>query len=316
MNKTVNTIFIVVLICYVSIMAANAETQSMDKIDEEKIDFNLNGVEGSWKFSQLRGQVALVFFGYMHCPDICPTTLQTISDTLNKLDSKSLKQVKGLFISLDPDRDTIDNLEKFTAHFHENIIPLTGSNEDVKKVANDMGVLYKKSHQKQSNYSIDHSSLLFLINQSGKLEQALAAHAVPSDYLVEQIQSLIKKQNEQIVIIDPWIRYTFAEAPVYSAYLQIVNHSAKTINLKSVSSEYFDHIMMHETIVENNIMSMVHLTSTEITPGGMLEFKPLGKHLMLSGRKQSLEEILGVPITLHFDSFSRQVDFLIKHNKQ
>ncbi|MCP4295550.1 MAG: SCO family protein, partial [Proteobacteria bacterium] len=97
-------------------------------------DFTLQSKMGPVTLSELRGKVVLLFFGYTSCPNVCPVSLNTMTLTFNKMTPLELEGVQALFISLDPDRDTLEMLKTYVEYFHPKILGVTAKMEQVKKV--------------------------------------------------------------------------------------------------------------------------------------------------------------------------------------
>jgi protein SCO1/2 len=113
----------------------------------------------------LAGAPTLVFFGYTHCPDVCPTTLDAISQTLKALGPD--KPVKALFITLDPARDTPSVMKDYLSSFDPRIIGLTGSQAAVDQVAHEYRVYAKKVPTGGGDYSVDHTGVVYLMDAHG-----------------------------------------------------------------------------------------------------------------------------------------------------
>jgi protein SCO1/2 len=117
-----------------------------------------------------RGRYMLVFFGFTHCPDVCPAELQVMADTLNELGPKASEFVP-VFITLDPERDTPEAVGAYVKNFGANFIGLTGSPEEIAEVAKAYRVSFSKFYPNgqddNTNYSIDHSTLLYLMDKNG-----------------------------------------------------------------------------------------------------------------------------------------------------
>jgi protein SCO1/2 len=115
-----------------------------------------------------RGRDMLVFFGFTHCPDICPAELQVIAEALDRLDDKAGKVVP-VFISLDPERDTPEIMAAFVKSFGPNFVGLTGSPEAIAAAAKAYRIAYTKVENKASpkDYSVDHSALVYLMDPDG-----------------------------------------------------------------------------------------------------------------------------------------------------
>ena len=118
--------------------------------------------------ADFRGKVMLVYFGFTHCPDICPTDLMAIAGALNALGAQA-DQVQALFITLDPQRDTQALLSTYVDAFHDNLIGLTGSERDIRRVAHAYKVYFNKVPGKtDDDYAIDHSAYIYLMDRDGK----------------------------------------------------------------------------------------------------------------------------------------------------
>jgi protein SCO1/2 len=135
-------------------------------------DFLLTDQDGN-KFSSesLKGSYSMIYFGFTYCPDICPTALEIIANTLGDL-AKYNTSVNAVFITIDPERDNAPLLKKFLGHFHPKIIGLTGTPEEIKDVAHKFKVYYALDHSeksdKSSDYMINHSSFIYLMDENGK----------------------------------------------------------------------------------------------------------------------------------------------------
>ena len=112
-----------------------------------------------------RGKWLLIFFGYTHCPDVCPTTLSNLADALAEL-GKAADRVQVLFVTLDPERDTPKALLDYTAAFDSRIIGLTGSPEEIAATATAYHVKYAKTQQ-GDDYYVDHSALIHVLRPDG-----------------------------------------------------------------------------------------------------------------------------------------------------
>jgi protein SCO1 len=115
-----------------------------------------------------RGRWMLVYFGYTHCPDVCPTTLLSVAKTLEKLGPLA-DNLQPIFVTLDPDRDTPEVLGEFTKAFDSRIIGLTGKVSEIAAVAKDYRVFFKKVKSNDGNdYFIEHSSYIYVMDPNGR----------------------------------------------------------------------------------------------------------------------------------------------------
>jgi protein SCO1 len=118
--------------------------------------------------ADFRGRLVILYFGYTHCPDVCPTELQTISLALDALGPAS-ELVQPLFITLDPSRDTQARLAEFAGSFHPRLIGLTGELADIRKVALAYKVFFARSaHPLRNGYAVDHTGFIYLVDSDGQ----------------------------------------------------------------------------------------------------------------------------------------------------
>jgi protein SCO1/2 len=159
-------------------------------------DFTLNSADGPLSLNELRGKVVLLFFGYTSCPDVCPLSLSTIDRVFSKMTPEELKRVQALFISLDPEKDTLEKLKKYTGYFHPNIVGVTEKLEVVAKVAEQYGFNYKKKIVPNSalGYVIAHPADIFVVGPDGKLRNTFP-HNADTKPLLNRIRSLLNAER-------------------------------------------------------------------------------------------------------------------------
>lgn len=114
------------------------------------------------------GQYQLVYFGFTHCPDICPTSLLLMDSALKGLGEKA-KKVTPIFITLDPERDTPEAVGQYVSHFNDRMVGLSGTPEQVARAAEAFKVYYRKVEDPQSamGYVVDHSGFMYLMGPDG-----------------------------------------------------------------------------------------------------------------------------------------------------
>jgi cytochrome oxidase Cu insertion factor (SCO1/SenC/PrrC family) len=114
------------------------------------------------------GKLLLIYFGFTYCSDICPTDLQAIAIALDKLGPMS-EAVQPLFITVDPEKDTPEQLKAYVALFHPRLIGLTGDPTQIRKVAGEFKVYFAKTEpSKKTNPNVDHSGFIFLVDAGGR----------------------------------------------------------------------------------------------------------------------------------------------------
>ena len=148
-----------------------------------------------------RGSYLLIFFGYTHCPDICPTALTIIGNVMRQLGPKSQK-VQPLFITLDPERDSYQVLAEYVAYFHPRLIGLTGNADQIEKVAKTYFVrsqtyvpdttLDQTTNRADENYLLDHTAAIYLLGTNGN-GLALFQHGTPAGEIVDTILRFIAR---------------------------------------------------------------------------------------------------------------------------
>jgi len=139
-------------------------------------DFVLNSDSGEVRLQDLRGQLVLMYFGFTSCPDVCPTALSTIAASMRQLSPDLEAQIQPLFVSVDPDRDTLDNLAKYSAYFHPRMLGVTGDIETLDQLVKNYGAYYRHIPLENSalDYTVDHTSRVYLIGRQGELISTIA----------------------------------------------------------------------------------------------------------------------------------------------
>ena len=133
-------------------------------------DFTLTGQDGQKvTLGEFKGKVVFMFFGYTHCPDICPVTLSTLNSAMNEL-GKDKDMVQVLFVTVDPERDNQSELKKYVTFFNKDFIGLTGTPEEIKNVSDSYHAFYiKEQTGPDSGYLMGHTSSVYLINPDGRI---------------------------------------------------------------------------------------------------------------------------------------------------
>ena len=133
--------------------------------------FALLRSDGSpWTQADLEGKWTLMFFGFTHCPDVCPTTLATFAQVERALGSKpDTPPVAFAFVSVDPERDTPAVVGEYARYFSPAIVALTGEAEALARFTRELGIVYMKSPLQDGDYTIDHSAAIVLIDPQGRL---------------------------------------------------------------------------------------------------------------------------------------------------
>lgn len=139
--------------------------------------FSLQSVKGSVSEKDFAGRYQLIYFGYTHCPDVCPTTLLLVQNVLRAMGDKS-KQIAPIFITVDPARDTPKVMAAYAAHFGTTMVGLSGTPEQIKTAADHFKVYYARVDDPKSalGYMMDHSGFLYLVGPDGTYLTHFAAN--------------------------------------------------------------------------------------------------------------------------------------------
>lgn len=121
----------------------------------------------SFTNQQLMGKWSVLFFGFTYCPDICPTTMSMLSQIAKKLDPEILQQLQFVFVSVDPERDTLERLAQYISFYHPDFIAVTGDQQQLHPFALSLGAMYMKVPT-ENTYTISHSGTLFIVNPKGQ----------------------------------------------------------------------------------------------------------------------------------------------------
>lgn len=208
----VAVIFISIIFCYKGYQLWQLHTQPIEihgtlvKKPKNIPSFILNQGHGkTFDDSQLANHWSVMFFGYTRCPDICPSTLKTLSSMYKQLsDLPSKQKPKIIFVSIDSEYDHDQHNEHsnkatmYSQYFNNNFIGLTGSKAQIKELTNALGVVALKvkttsmTDENSDNYIFDHSSTLYVINPKGQLQAILTGPHKP-DNLAKDIKSILTK---------------------------------------------------------------------------------------------------------------------------
>lgn len=137
-------------------------------------DFVLQSAAGPLDTRTLRGKVLLIYFGYTHCPDICPASMAAGAQAMNALTPEERAKTQLIMVSVDPERDTPAILKDYAAFFHPSMIGVTGSGAEIETIAKSFGAGYiRQPPDTSGNYAVDHSANTYLVGPDGKLAATL-----------------------------------------------------------------------------------------------------------------------------------------------
>ena len=152
-------------------------------------DFALTDFHGQPRhLTDYRGKVVMLYFGFVQCPDVCPTALTRAAGVMQRLGADAT-QLQLLFVTVDPERDTPELLRDYLAAFHPSFVALTGSADQIKAAADEFRAFYKKVPT-GSSYTMDHTALSYLFDRQGRVRVALRHEQTVDDYTAD-VQALL-----------------------------------------------------------------------------------------------------------------------------
>lgn len=164
-------------------------------ISGEKFDLRLDLLDHHNKrrtLADFRGRLVVIFFGYTHCPDVCPTTLSDVAAALRELTPEEAARVQVLFVSVDPERDTAENLSQYVPYFHPDFLGLRGSPAEVAAAAQSFRVHYRKHVEPGTDgYLVDHTAGSFVLDANGR-PRLFMPFAQPAPDIAHDLRLLLR----------------------------------------------------------------------------------------------------------------------------
>jgi protein SCO1/2 len=157
-----------------TILPAGNELPEFSLLDHTGAAIGRDVFEGNWD---------LVFFGFTHCPDICPLTLQVLAEAKNKLTAAGFEPLPRIvLISVDPERDTPEKLSQYVGYFGDGNLGITGDLEEIRKLTNGLGIWFEKSGDGE-DYSVDHGAAVLVMDPQGQFRALFSAPHKAENYV-------------------------------------------------------------------------------------------------------------------------------------
>jgi protein SCO1/2 len=136
------------------------------------------------------GKAMAVYFGFTYCPDVCPTELAIVADAIDLLPSDVAAEVAPIFITIDPDRDTPALVKDYAANFHENMVGLTGTTEQIAAAGKAYRVYYAKRESDGGGYTMDHTSYIYIMDKNGRYFRHFRMNSAPEE-IAEALKAVV-----------------------------------------------------------------------------------------------------------------------------
>ena len=173
---------------YATVLQPPLQLPGFELIDENGNPFNLAALQGQWN---------LVFFGFTHCPDVCPTTLLQLNRARGKLQANSDdgNRLRIVFVSIDPERDTPEIIAPYVRYFGDDVTGLTGDPGQIDILARAFGAFYQKVEMKNGDYAMDHSAGVMVVDPAGRYRALFNAPFDP-ELFVRDLQLLLELDSD------------------------------------------------------------------------------------------------------------------------
>lgn len=156
--------------------------------------FTLQTKQGPFSLSDIEGKVGVVYFGFLSCTEACPASIGVVQAAYKQLTDEERSQVQFLFISVDPERDSLEDLYDFGDYYDNDLLALTGTEEEIDQVTSDYGVFFELTDLEGSalGYTVDHSSRFYMIDKQGELFTTMSHSTTPSELAarIKQLQNM------------------------------------------------------------------------------------------------------------------------------
>jgi len=145
----------------------------------------------TFRLSEQKGKIVLLFFGYTSCPDVCPTTLAEFKQVMDGMENKA-EQVQVVFVSVDPKRDTPEKIQKYVEHFDQGFIGLSGSMDELESIWKNYGIFREEVKSDSAfGYIVNHTARTYLIDADGNLRLSYGFQT-PVENIVSDLKNLLK----------------------------------------------------------------------------------------------------------------------------
>jgi protein SCO1/2 len=157
-----------------TLLPATTELAEFSLLDQDNVPFTRSSFEGRWN---------LVFFGFTHCPDVCPLTLQVLAAARQQMVDEGREELPRIvLVSVDPERDTPQVLGQYVAHFGDDTIGVSGELSELRKLTDGLGIYFEKSALDGDSYSVDHSAVVIVVDPDGRFHSLFGAPHIAENF--------------------------------------------------------------------------------------------------------------------------------------
>lgn len=143
--------------------------------------------------ADFQGRLLAVFFGYTSCPDVCPLTLSNLARAFVEMGEDG-DRIQVVLVTVDPDRDTPERLGEYLGAFHPSFLGLTGTEEEIRAVADQFGAFFVRVGEDDEDYTVDHTARTFIIDPSGRIPLTFPVTATPEE-MARDLSSLLRESS-------------------------------------------------------------------------------------------------------------------------
>ena len=235
--------------------------------------------------STFRGHWNLVFFGFTHCPDICPATMQILAAARKALADEGHEPLPRIvLVSVDPQRDTPELMGRYVDYFGNGNLGVTGDLDELLTLTSALGIYFEKQAGDGENYAVDHSAAVLVVNPDGAFHALFSGPHLVENYVHDLpiiMDSFVAEPLAPLVAKNVVVTRPMPGMKMSAGYLSLTNNTDTPIRVTRVTSPQFGSVELHESTVEDGVARMRAIPELVVPAHGTATLERGGKHLML-----------------------------------
>jgi len=235
--------------------------------------------------STFRGHWNLVFFGFTHCPDICPATMQILAAARKALADEGHEPLPRIvLVSVDPQRDTPELMGRYVDYFGNGNLGVTGDLDELLTLTSALGIYFEKQAGDGENYAVDHSAAVLVVNPDGAFHALFSGPHLVENYVHDLpiiMDSFVAEPLAPLVAKNVIVTRPMPGMKMSAGYLSLTNNTDTPIRVTRVTSPQFGAVELHESTVEDGVARMRAIPELVVPAHGTATLERGGKHLML-----------------------------------